>query len=145
MMHIPSSGGTNMIVTTTENVPGDRVVDVKGQVFGVVVRSRGLAGNVMAGLRSIVGEEITEYTQLLEETRKHAKGWVERCETQQSPKGRGNPCSVDCETQRLYRSIFKMESNGCGHVGFHSSTRPHFRHLYQSLVKTDMMVAQKKD
>ncbi len=61
-----------MIVTTTENVPGYRVVDVRGQVFGVVVRSRGLAGNIMAGLRSIVGGEITEYTQLLEETRRHA-------------------------------------------------------------------------
>jgi uncharacterized protein YbjQ (UPF0145 family) len=71
-MYILSNGGTNMIVTTTENVPGYRVVDVKGQVFGVVVRSRGLAGNVMAGLRSIVGGEISEYTQLLEETRKHA-------------------------------------------------------------------------
>jgi len=61
-----------MIVTTTENVSGYRVVEVKGQVFGVVVRSRGLAGNIMAGLRSIIGGEITEYTQLLEETRKHA-------------------------------------------------------------------------
>ncbi len=61
-----------MLVTTTENVPGCRVVEVKGQVFGVVVRSRGLAGNIMAGLRSIIGGEITEYTQLLEETRRHA-------------------------------------------------------------------------
>jgi uncharacterized protein YbjQ (UPF0145 family) len=61
-----------MLVTTTENIPGSRVVEVKGQVFGLVVRSRGLAGNMMAGLRSIVGGEITEYTQLLEETRKHA-------------------------------------------------------------------------
>ncbi|MDR3629945.1 MAG: YbjQ family protein [Desulfocapsaceae bacterium] len=61
-----------MIVTTTENVSGYRVADVKGQVFGVVVRSRGLAGNFMAGLRSIFGGEITEYTQLLEETRRHA-------------------------------------------------------------------------
>ncbi len=61
-----------MIVATTENIPGYRVIEVKGQVFGVVVRSRGLAGNIMAGLRSIIGGEITEYTQLLEETRKHA-------------------------------------------------------------------------
>jgi len=61
-----------MIVTTTENVTGYRVIDVKGQVFGVVVRSRGLAGNIMAGLRSIFGGEITEYTQLLEEARRHA-------------------------------------------------------------------------
>ena len=61
-----------MLVVTTENVAGYRVKDVKGQVFGVVVRSRGLGGNIMAGLRSIVGGEITEYTQLLETARKHA-------------------------------------------------------------------------
>ena len=61
-----------MLVVTTENVSGHRVKEVKGQVFGVVVRSRGLAGNFMAGLRGIVGGEIVEYTQLLEETRKHA-------------------------------------------------------------------------
>ncbi|GFO61042.1 hypothetical protein GMST_33670 [Geomonas silvestris] len=61
-----------MLVTTTENVTGYQVVEVKGQVFGVVVRSRGLAGNIMASLRSIFGGEITEYTQLLEEARRHA-------------------------------------------------------------------------
>jgi uncharacterized protein YbjQ (UPF0145 family) len=48
------------------------VTELKGQCFGVVVRSRGLGGNIMAGLRSIVGGEITEYTQLLEEARRHA-------------------------------------------------------------------------
>ena len=61
-----------MLVVTTENIPGSRVVDVKGQVFGVVVRSRGLAGNIAAGLRSLIGGEIPEYTQLLEEARRHA-------------------------------------------------------------------------
>jgi uncharacterized protein YbjQ (UPF0145 family) len=53
-------------------VPGHRVTQVHGQVFGVVVRSRGLGGNIMAGLRSIVGGEIHEYTALLEEARRHA-------------------------------------------------------------------------
>src|SRR5579859_7010121 len=61
-----------MLVTTTENVPGQRVREVKGQVFGVVVRSRGLGGNIMAGLRSIGGGEIKEYTELLEGTRRQA-------------------------------------------------------------------------
>ncbi len=61
-----------MIVVTTENLTGHRVVAVKGQCFGVVVRSRGLGGNIMAGLRSIVGGEIKEYTALLEEARRHA-------------------------------------------------------------------------
>jgi uncharacterized protein YbjQ (UPF0145 family) len=61
-----------MLVTTTENINGYKVTDVKGQVFGVVVRSRGLGGNIVAGLRSIVGGEIHEYTSLLEDTRKQA-------------------------------------------------------------------------
>ncbi len=61
-----------MIVTTTENIPGFRRARTLGQVFGVVVRSRGLGGNIVASLRSIVGGEIHEYTQLLEETRRQA-------------------------------------------------------------------------
>jgi uncharacterized protein YbjQ (UPF0145 family) len=61
-----------MIIATTENIAGHRVVNTLGQVFGVVVRSRGIGGNIMAGLRSIVGGEIHEYTQMLEEARRHA-------------------------------------------------------------------------
>lgn len=61
-----------MIVVTSESVAGHRVREVKGQVFGVVVRSRGLGGNIMAGLRSLAGGEINEYTQMLEEARRHA-------------------------------------------------------------------------
>ena len=61
-----------MMITTTEQVPGYRVREVKGQVFGVVVRSRGLGGNLVASLRSLVGGEIKEYTEMLEEARRHA-------------------------------------------------------------------------
>ena len=61
-----------MLVATTETVPGYRRTKTLGQCFGVVVRSRGVGGNIIAGLRSIVGGEIHEYTQLLEETRKQA-------------------------------------------------------------------------
>jgi uncharacterized protein YbjQ (UPF0145 family) len=61
-----------MLVATTETVAGHLVRQTLGQCFGVVVRSRGVGGNIMAGLRSIVGGEITEYTQMLEEARRHA-------------------------------------------------------------------------
>src|SRR5476649_1679391 len=61
-----------MLVVTTERVAGYRASRTLGQCFGVVVRSRGLGGNIMAGLRSIVGGEIKEYTALLEEARRHA-------------------------------------------------------------------------
>ncbi len=61
-----------MIVTTTEGVAGYKTRQTLGQCFGVVVRSRGIAGNMMAGLRSIVGGEIKEYTSMLEDARRHA-------------------------------------------------------------------------
>jgi uncharacterized protein YbjQ (UPF0145 family) len=61
-----------MLVATTENVAGHRTKQTLGEVFGLVVRSRGIGGNIMAGLRSIIGGEIHEYTQLLEETRRQA-------------------------------------------------------------------------
>jgi uncharacterized protein YbjQ (UPF0145 family) len=61
-----------MIVTTTEKIAGYRTTAVLGEVAGVVVRSRGLGGNLVAGLRSLGGGEITEYTRLLEDTRRQA-------------------------------------------------------------------------
>ena len=61
-----------MIVTTTPFVPDHRVTEAKGQVFGLVVRSRGLVGNLSAAFRSLAGGEITEYTELLEDTRRQA-------------------------------------------------------------------------
>jgi uncharacterized protein YbjQ (UPF0145 family) len=61
-----------MIISTAPFIAGHRTVETKGQVFGLVVRSRGLGGNLMAGLRSIAGGEIHEYTSLLEDTRRQA-------------------------------------------------------------------------
>ena len=61
-----------MIIATTENVAGREVTECLGQVFGVVVRSRGLGGNIIAGLRSIIGGEIKEYSALVEDARAQA-------------------------------------------------------------------------
>ena len=61
-----------MKVVTTDEVSGYVVTETLGQVFGLVVRSRGLTGNIMASLRTIVGGEITEYTEMLEDARMHA-------------------------------------------------------------------------
>ncbi|AET69273.1 hypothetical protein Desor_3813 [Desulfosporosinus orientis DSM 765] len=61
-----------MIVVTTENLPGKKVAEVKGQVFGLVVRSRGIGKDIMAGLRGLVGGEIMEYTEMIEDARRQA-------------------------------------------------------------------------
>ena len=61
-----------MLITTAPFIAGWRATETRGHVFGLVVRSRGLGGNIMAGLRSLGGGEIHEYTSLLEDTRRQA-------------------------------------------------------------------------
>ncbi len=69
---LPSSPVANVLVVTTPFVPGYRIVRTIGVTWGLIVRSRGLGRNITAGLRSLVGGEITEYTQLLDQARQEA-------------------------------------------------------------------------
>ncbi len=62
----------DIIVVTTPYIPGYRVVKVLGIALGVTVRSRGLGGRFLAGLRPLVGGEITEFTELAEQARRQA-------------------------------------------------------------------------
>jgi uncharacterized protein YbjQ (UPF0145 family) len=61
-----------MIIVTTENVPNYKIVEVKGPVFGLTVRARGLGNDILAGLKGLMGGEISQYTEMLEDARKHA-------------------------------------------------------------------------
>jgi uncharacterized protein YbjQ (UPF0145 family) len=63
---------TTVIITTTDEIAGYTIKETVGQVYGLVVRSRGIGGNIMASLRTIVGGEINEYTEMLEDARRHA-------------------------------------------------------------------------
>src|SRR5699024_250810 len=58
-----------MIVVTTNEVPGYRVEAVMGEVMGLTVRSANIGQNFVASFRSIGGGEVTEYTQLVYESR----------------------------------------------------------------------------
>ncbi|WML44328.1 heavy metal-binding domain-containing protein [Neobacillus sp. PS3-40] len=61
-----------MIVVTKEKIEGYEIKEVLGACFGLVVRSRGFAGQITAAFRSLVGGEIYEYTEMLEDARKQA-------------------------------------------------------------------------
>jgi len=60
------------MVTTSNDLPGYRVTRNLGMVRGVVVRSRSILGTIGAGLQTIVGGNITLFTDLCEQTRQHA-------------------------------------------------------------------------
>jgi len=61
-----------MMVTTATELPGYRIARNIGIVRGIIVRSRSLLGSIGAGLQTIVGGNITLYTQLCEKTREDA-------------------------------------------------------------------------
>lgn len=61
-----------MIITTTDYVPGREIVEIIDIARGSTVRARNIGRDIFAGLKNLVGGEITEYTQLMAEAREHA-------------------------------------------------------------------------
>ncbi|MEM0128170.1 MAG: heavy metal-binding domain-containing protein [Thermoplasmatales archaeon] len=72
----------DILVVGTPYIPGYKITKVIGFTWGLIVRSRGLGGNIAASLRSLAGGEIKEYTKMLDQSRsealerlkQHAKG-----------------------------------------------------------------------
>ena len=72
-----------MIITTSDQIPGKEIVRTIGLVKGNTIRARHLGRDIMAGLRGVVGGEITEYTKMMAESREQAiKRMVEDAEQQ---------------------------------------------------------------
>ncbi len=61
-----------IMVVTTNDIPRFEVVEVYGEVFGLIVRSRNIFGNVGASFRTVFGGEVKSYTKLLADTRQQA-------------------------------------------------------------------------
>ena len=61
-----------MIIVTTDQVSGKKVVRTIGMVKGNTIRARHIGRDIMAGLRGMVGGEIKEYTKMMAESREQA-------------------------------------------------------------------------
>ena len=60
-------------IATANEIPGFKIIETKGFVYGLTVRSRGVGGQVSAGLLPLVGsEEIKEYVSMMEDSRDEA-------------------------------------------------------------------------
>ncbi|MER8098751.1 YbjQ family protein [Kitasatospora sp. NPDC094016] len=62
----------DVLVVTTNDIPGFRVDHVIGEVFGLTVRSRHLGSQIGAGLKSLIGGELRGLTKTLVESRNEA-------------------------------------------------------------------------
>ncbi len=61
-----------MIMSTTETIEGKKIIKQLGLVKGNTIRARHLGRDIMAGLRNIVGGEISDYTKMMAESREQA-------------------------------------------------------------------------
>ena len=61
-----------MIITTTEQVPNKNIAEILGIARGSTVRARNIGRDIFAGLKNIVGGELSEYTKLQADSREQA-------------------------------------------------------------------------
>ena len=98
-----------MIVVTTPTVPEKTVVRTLGLVRGNTIRARHVGKDIMAGLRSIVGGEVTEYAKLLAESREHA---IDRMTDQAEELGANAIISVQFQTSVIMKGAAEMMAYG---------------------------------
>jgi uncharacterized protein YbjQ (UPF0145 family) len=97
------------IIVSTPYVPGYRITRNVGFTWGLIVRSRGLGGNIVAGLRTIMGGEIHEYTQLLNESRSHA---IERMKEHAVAMGANAVIGVAFDSSEIGQSMTEVLAYG---------------------------------
>lgn len=70
--HYGETGGSQFPITTALVFPDVQIQRSLGMVFGVVVRSMGMAKGITAGFKALAGGEVKQYTRLVEDSRRHA-------------------------------------------------------------------------
>ena len=95
-----------MIITTTPgNIAGYRIVKTHGLVRGNTLRARHIGRDIMAGLRAMVGGELTDYTKMLAEAREQA---LERMGEEASQMGANAVIGIDFSTAYVMSNVAEV-------------------------------------
>lgn len=94
-----------MILCTTDDVPGRRIVRTLGLVRGNTIRARHVGHDVMAMLRNLAGGEVREYTKMLAEAREQA---IDRMIEEAEALGANAVVGVRFQTAELMRGAAEM-------------------------------------
>jgi len=98
-----------VLVVTMNDIPGYEVVEVYGEVFGVLARSRNLLSTMGAGFKSIVGGEIGGYTKLLSDSRIEA---TERMKEAAAKKGANAVIAMRFDTGEIGNNMNEVAAYG---------------------------------
>ena len=67
-----------MIITTSDKLPQHNIIEVIGIVEGSTVRAKHIGKDILAGFKNLIGGEVKQYTELLNDARKEAMSRMER-------------------------------------------------------------------
>jgi uncharacterized protein YbjQ (UPF0145 family) len=98
-----------MIVVNTEMIPGRKTVETKGLVQGNTIRAKHLGRDVAAGLKNLVGGELSGYTELLTEARRQA---LERMIAQAEQLGANAVVNVRFTTSAITQGAAELYAYG---------------------------------
>ena len=98
-----------IIIVSTPYLPGYKITRTLGFTWGLVVRSRGLGRNITAGLRSLVGGEIHEYTELLNQSRGQA---LDRLREHAKELGANAVVSVQFDSSEIGQTMTELLAYG---------------------------------
>ncbi len=98
-----------VIVTTMNDLPGYEIVEVQGEVFGLITRARNAFSNWGAGLRTIIGGEAKGYTKLLTDSRDQA---VERLREAAAAKGANAVIAMRFDCNELAGIVSEVAAYG---------------------------------
>ena len=98
-----------MIITTTDTIPNKEVVEILGIARGSTVRARNIGRDIFAGLKNIVGGEISEYTRLQAESREQA---MQRMKDDARKMGADAVINVRMTTAMIMQGTAEILSNG---------------------------------
>jgi len=102
-----------MIITTSGRVEGKTIVKTVGLVKGSTIRARHLGRDIMAGLRGVVGGEISEYTKMMAEAREQA---LQRMTEDAEKKGANAIVSMRFGTSMVMQNAAEVLAYGTGVV-----------------------------
>jgi uncharacterized protein YbjQ (UPF0145 family) len=102
-----------MIITTSENIEGKTITKTIGLVKGSTIRARHMGRDIMAGLRGMVGGEITEYTKMMAESREQA---LQRMEEDATAQGANAVVGLRFTTSMVMQNASEILAYGTGVV-----------------------------
>lgn len=98
-----------MLIVTTNDVPGKQVLEVKGLVQGSTVQSKHIGRDIGAGLKNLVGGEISGYSEMMEDARKIA---LERLVTEAEGLGANTIIGMRYQTSQIMNAASEVIAYG---------------------------------